>query len=56
MINFGVLIILLTYCLWVHNVVKSSRYGINEKKLSNVLFGLLVVEIIIFCLTQINFK
>jgi len=56
MFKFGIVIILITYCLFIHNVIKSSRYGINERKLTNTLFTLLLIEMLVVGLSQILLK
>jgi hypothetical protein len=53
MFNFGVVMIFITYCLFVHSVIKNSRYGINDRKLSERLFIALLIEMFITALTQI---
>jgi hypothetical protein len=50
MFNFGLVIIFLTYCLFVHIVVKNARYDIFNKKLNVGLSLLLVCEMLILWL------
>ncbi len=54
--NFGIVIILITYCLLIHNVVKNSRYGVNEKKLTDILFTIFLLEMLLVGLSQIILK
>jgi hypothetical protein len=54
--NFGIVICLITYCLLIHNVVKNSRYGIKERKLTDILFTLFLLEMFLVGLSQIILK
>lgn len=54
--NFGIVIILITYCLLIHNVVKNSRHGINERKITDILFSIFLLELLIVGLSQIILK
>jgi len=54
--KFGIGIIFITYCLFIHNVVKNSRYGINERKLTDTLFTLLLIEMVVVGLSQLLLK
>jgi hypothetical protein len=51
--KFGIGIIFITYCIFVHSVVKNARYGINDRKVSERLFITLLVEMFILGLTQL---
>ncbi len=51
--KFGIVIIFLTYCIFVHNVVKRARYGIHDRKISDGLFITMLIEMIILALTQL---
>jgi Flp pilus assembly protein protease CpaA len=51
--KFGIGIIFITYCIFVHSVVKNARYGINDRTVSERLFITLLVEMFILALTRL---
>ena len=52
MFNFGVIVMAITYCLFVHTVVKLPNTE-GRKKMINILFTLLLIEMMVMSVTQI---
>ena len=52
MFNFGIILMAITYCLFVHTVVKVPNIE-GRKKTINILFTLLLIEMMIMSVTQI---
>lgn len=52
MFNFGVIMMAITYCLFVHTVVKLPNTE-GRKKMINILFTLLLIEMMVMSVTQI---
>ena len=53
MFSVGIGIMLVTYCLLVHSVVKKPDLGKNNYKLRDKLFVLLHCEMIIICIFRL---
>ena len=52
MFNFGVIILAITYCLFIHTVVKLPNTE-GRKKTINTLFTILLIEMILMSVTQL---
>jgi len=52
MFNFGVIILAITYCLFIHTVVKIPKTE-GRKKMINTLFTIMLIEMILISVTQI---
>jgi hypothetical protein len=54
MFNFGIVILAITYCLFVHSFIKVPKLDDgSDKKLRNKLFVLLLTEILVITLIKV---
>jgi hypothetical protein len=53
MFSVGIGIMLVTYCLLVHSMIKKPDFGENNYKLRDKLFVLLLCEMIIICIFRL---
>lgn len=52
MFNFGIVILAITFCLFIHTVVKMPNTESRPKMINN-LFTLLLIEMVIMSITQL---